>query len=150
MSVTVEIGDPRAPEARALLRQSHALMEELFDPEDNHFLDIDALCVPQIAFFVARHEGKTLGTAALADKGDYGEVKSMFVSPGARGLGVGATLMAALEDHARQKGFAAMKLETGDKLHAAHRLYGRMGFTICGPFGDYPESAASVFMKKPL
>lgn len=150
MTIDVTPGDPRDPGVAALLRQSHALMEELFPPEDNFYLDIDDLCVPAISFFVAREEGRVLGTGALADKGSYGEVKSMFVATEARGKGVGEALLARIEETARQKGLAALKLETGNVLHAAHRLYQRAGFSICGPFGGYPEANSSIFMEKAL
>ena len=150
MTVTVEPGDPRAPGAAALLKQSHALMERLFPPEDNFYLDIDALTAPDIVFFVARKEGETLGTAALADKGVYGEVKSMFVAETARGLGVGAALLDRLEAEARERSMAMLMLETGNRLHAAHRLYARAGFVERGPFGDYPAANSSLFMEKRL
>lgn len=150
VALTVEKGDPHDPQATALLKQSHALMEELFPPEDNFFLEIDDLCVPDISFFVAREGDVIWGTAALADKGEYGEVKSMFVSPEARGKGVAEVLMVQLETTARAKGHKAMKLETGNALTAAHRLYARHGFSLCGPFGDYPEAASSIFMEKQL
>lgn len=154
MTLTVEPGDPRDPAASALLKESHALMARLFPPEDNFFLDINALCAPHIAFFVARRGGVTLGTAALADRrdqgGTYGEVKSMFVAETARGLGVGAALLARLEAEARARGLPALLLETGNLLHAAHRLYARAGFTKRGPFGSYPNAASSLFMEKRL
>lgn len=150
MKVTVERGDPRHPEATALLKQSHALMQSLFPPEDNFFLDIDELCVPSIAFFVAVQTGTILGTAALAAKKSYGEVKSMFVSPAARGLGIGARLLDRVETEARSLGLPALMLETGNVLHEAHRLYARAGFTRRGPFGDYPDAGSSLFMEKLL
>ncbi|MCB1336660.1 MAG: GNAT family N-acetyltransferase [Maritimibacter sp.] len=150
MTLTVEPGDPRDPAASALLAQSHALMRSLFPPEDNFFLDIDALAAPGIAFFVARQDGEALGTAALAEKPGYGEVKSMFVADAARGLGVGAALLARLEAEARARGLGWLMLETGDALQAAHRLYARAGFTLRGPFGDYPAAKTSLFMEKRL
>jgi putative acetyltransferase len=58
--------------------------------------------------------------------------------------------MAALEARAREAGLPVLKLETGDTLHEAHRLYRRHGFTDCGPFGDYEEGPHSVFMEKRL
>ncbi len=146
----VEQGDPRAPQATALLQASHALMERLFPPEDNHYLSIDALCTPDIRFFIAREGDTVLGCAALANKGDYGEVKSMFVSEDARGKGVADALLRQLEDSARELGLPMMRLETGDVLHAAHRLYERHGFVKCGPFGDYVANKTSVFMEKRL
>ncbi|HHL20392.1 MAG TPA: GNAT family N-acetyltransferase [Aliiroseovarius sp.] len=150
MTFTIARADPRAPGPSDLLAQSHALMQSLFPPEDNFYLDINALTAPDIHFFAASRGDETLGTAALADKGSYGEVKSMFVSSAARGLGVGAALLARLEQQARALGHSAMKLETGNALHAAHRLYERAGFTTCGPFGDYPDAASSLFMEKSL
>ncbi|UZD90473.1 GNAT family N-acetyltransferase [Cognatishimia activa] len=148
--INVTRGDPHDPEATALLQQSHALMQELFDPEDNHYLEIDALCVPEIHFFVARAYGKILGCAALANKGDYGEIKSMFVDADARGTGLADALMDQLIADAKEQNLKAMKLETGDLLKAAHRLYARHGFAECGPFGDYEESKSSIFMTKTL
>lgn len=74
----------------------------------------------------------------------------MFVAPEARGRGVGEALLARLEDEARARGLPAMMLETGNLLHAAHRLYERAGFTRRGPFGDYPDAASSLFMEKVL
>ena len=146
----VEPSDPRAPGPRALLEASHALMREMFPPEENYFLDIEELCAPGVHFFVARDEGAVLGTGALAARNVYGEVKSMFTAPEARGKGVAAALLRQIEDHARALGLAALKLETGDPLADAVRLYERHGFTRCGIFGDYLPNTSSVYMEKLL
>ena len=146
----VEEGDPADPQARALLKASHALMESLFPPEDNFYLDIDALKAPHIHFYVARRHGRIVGTGALADKGDYGEVKSMFVAEEARGTGAADALLNRIEDKARDLGLPVLKLETGNVLHAAHRLYARHGFGPCDPFGDYLAAGSSIFMEKRL
>lgn len=148
--VVVERSDPRDPQAVALLQASHALMEELFPPDTNYYLSVSELCTPEIAFFTARRGGEILGTAALANKATYGEIKSMFVAPQARGTGTGAALLARLEQEARAQDLPALRLETGHALHAAHRLYARHGFTPRGPFGDYPEGPLSLFMEKRL
>lgn len=144
----VERTDPHAPRATALLQQSHALMQDLFDPEENHYLEIDALCADHIRFFTARAGGDMLGTGALAIKDGYGELKSMFVAPAARGQGVAAAIMRQIEDTAIEEGLPMLRLETGDKLEAAIRLYTRFGFEPCGPFGDYTANKTSVFMEK--
>lgn len=147
---TVRLGDPRSPEGTALLTASHAYLQSLYPPEDNHFLSIDALCAPDIRFFIAESGGIATGCAALALRGDYGEVKSMFVDPATRGAGTGAALMETLIAAARAKGLAWLRLETGDDLYPAHRLYARHGFTPCGPFGDYSEGPHSLFMEMRL
>jgi putative acetyltransferase len=150
MTVTVEKGDPHHPQATALLQASQALMESLFPPEDNYYLEVDALVSPDLSFLVAKRDGTIIGTAALANKGDYGEVKSMFVSEDARGSGAADALMTGLIDEARALGLATMKLETGNVLYAAHKLYRRHGFTDCGVFGDYVEANSSIFMERVL
>lgn len=149
-NVTVVTHDPTHPKVIALLEQSHALMQDLFEEEDNHYLEVSELCADNIAFFVAKVDQEFLGCVALANKGTYGEIKSMFVDPKSRGLGVGAALMNQLDAEGQRQGLSAINLETGDVLHEARRLYARFGYSECGPFGDYELSPASVFMTKPL
>ena len=146
----VRAGDPREPGALACLEASHALMESLFPPEDNHYLSIDALRVPEISFFVAEDAGTVLGTIALARKDGYGEVKSMFVAPEARGRGVARQLLSHLEEVARGMGLPLLRLETGNLLEPAIALYTAQGYRRCGAFGDYAVNGTSVFMEKPL
>jgi len=148
--VDIRSGDPRNPQARALLAASHALMQSLFSVEDNHFLSVDDLCKPEVMFFVANIDGRAIGCAALALRDGYGEIKSMFVDPSARGSGVGAKLVAKLERTARRKNLPVLCLETGDKLTAALGLYQSCGFSVRGPFGDYVAGGTSVFMQKAL
>lgn len=148
--IIVERTDPHHPQATALLKQSHGLMQSLFPPEDNFYLDIDDLVAPNIHFYTARDGDEILGTGALMVKDTYGEVKSMFVAEAARGKGVAAALLRQIEDTAREEGLRMLKLETGNVLHAAHRLYARHGFTECGVFGDYVTAKSSIFMEKAL
>ncbi len=148
--IIVARGDPHHPQATALLHASHALMQSLFPPEDNFYLDINDLTADHIRFFIAREGDSVLGTGALALKDGYGEVKSMFVSEAARGRGVADALLRQIEDEARAEALPILKLETGNVLHAAHRLYRRHGFVDCGVFGDYVAAKSSIFMEKPL
>jgi len=146
----IETADPRAPGPRALIEASHAMMRDMFAPEENHFLDIDALAAPDIRFFAAREGTQVLGIGALALRDGYGEVKAMFTAASARGRGVGAALLRAIEDEARNHGLPLLRLETGRGLDAALGLYRRAGFALCGPFGDYRPNSSSIFMEKPL
>ena len=148
--IIVERTDPHDPQAKALLQASHALMQSLFPPEENAYLSIDELCAEDVHFFAARRGTILRGTGALAVKDGYGEIKSMFVDHDARGQGVADAILRSLEDLTREIGLLEMRLETGDKLHAAHRLYKRHGFVICGPFGNYTANPSSIFMKKQL
>ncbi|MCD1627509.1 GNAT family N-acetyltransferase [Seohaeicola saemankumensis] len=148
--INVRHGNPQEPEAMALLDASHALMQSLFPAEENHYLSIEELCVPDVLFLVAQADLNICGTIALACKTGYGEVKSMFVAPEVRGQGVARLLLNALEHEARDIGLPLLRLETGNKLDAAIALYTAHGFVLCGPFGDYRSNDTSVFMEKPL
>lgn len=150
MTLTVQTDDPRAPEATRLLEASHALMNELFPAESCHYLEIDDLCTPDITFLTVKNGDDIIGCGALAEKDGYGELKSMFVAPSARGIGAADALIQSLIETANAKRIPLLRLETGDTLKAAHKLYEKHGFTFRGPFGDYPEHPASLFMEKPL
>ena len=133
-----------------MLEASHAMMLELFDPEANHFLSLDALRGADIRFFIAWLDGHVAGCGALALRAGYGEIKSMFVDPETRRAGIARRLMDRLESEARALGLPLLRLETGNLLDAAHALYLRHGFELRGPFGDYPAHPQSVFMEKRL
>lgn len=148
--IIISAGDPHSEGATALLRQHHALMNSLFPAESNHYLGADALIAPHIHFLLATRAGSDIGCAAIALYPDYGEIKSMFVTPQARGANLGAKLLNALETIAHQNNVPRLLLETGDTLHAAHKIYQNAGFTFRGPFADYPEDPNSRFMEKQL
>ena len=140
----------RPTEARGLLERSHDLMRSLFPPESNHFLGIAALEEPSIRFFVADSDGSIVGCGALAVRNGYGEIKSMFTEETCRGRGVADAILRAVEGAARAEELPILRLETGDKLRAAQRLYRRHGFKDRAPFGDYVEDPNSLFMEKTL
>jgi len=150
MPLSIAPDSPAAPDAKALLQASHAYLQSLYAPEDNHFLSIDELCAPGILFLVARLDGRAVGTAALALRDGYGEVKSMYVDPQARGQGVAAALIGRLVAEGRSRALPALKLETGPLNTEAIALYTRLGFTPCTRFGDYRDSPASLFLQRPL
>lgn len=148
--IAVEAGDPFDPQARTLLEASHALMRSLFPAEGNHYLSLEALAADDVHFFVARRGETIVGCGALAQRIGYGELKSMFVPEASRGQGIIDAIMRQLEDHARGLDLPMLHLETGTLLHAAHKVYARHGFTVCGPFGDYQPGEFSIFMEKQL
>lgn len=146
--LTIRTVSPRDPRAVALLGESHALMDSLFPPEDNAYLDIDALCADGITFYGAEEGGELLGCAALARRDGYGEVKSMFVAPVARGIGVARRLLAHVEAQAQAEGLPLLRLETGEKLAAAISLYEGHGYIRRPPFGAYESNDSSLFYEK--
>jgi GNAT superfamily N-acetyltransferase len=63
-----------------------------------------------------------------ADGGLYCQVEAVRTSAARRGEGIGATLMAHIEDEARQRGAARMQLTTNRDRVRSHQFYERLGF----------------------
>lgn len=126
--------------------------------EGNFALDPAAFAGPAAHVLVARGpDGAALGCIGLIaveedalDHAPWGEMKSVYVSPAARGAKLGLRLIAALEAHARGLGLAAIRLETGPLNPAAIELYRRAGYVPRGPFGGYQPGPYSLFMEKSL
>jgi putative acetyltransferase len=90
-------------------------------------------------FLVARDAGGTaIGCGGLRLLGPgSGEVKRMYVEPAARGTGVAAALLRALEDRARGFGIGRLLLETGTGQPDAIRFYQREGYEPIDAYGPY-------------
>ena len=123
-------------------------MRAVFTEKDCYTFSPEQLDKPNIAFFVARQDTKSVGCVALLKHHDYGEVKRLFVPKIARGLGIAETLMSHVESHAQTAGLRLIRLETGAKLTAAVALYQKLGYKECNPFGGYSSNPASLFMEK--
>ncbi|SNT06382.1 MULTISPECIES: GNAT family N-acetyltransferase [unclassified Azospirillum] len=148
---SITLADPRSAEALALITALDAYLDTLYPPEENYLLDPDRLAQPDIRFLLARLDGQVVGCGAIRlDPDGYGEIKRMFVQPAWRGRRIAEALLAGLADIARQQGLTRLKLETGPAQQAAVRLYERAGFRPCGPFADYPDNGASLFMQRLL
>jgi len=149
--VAIRHADPRQVEVRRLIEELDALQLSLYPAESNHLLDIETLAHPRMRFISASVDGKVLGCGGIWLHDDYAEVKRVYVSPAARGLGLAKQIMARLEDEARAAGMTLARLETGIYQPEALGLYRALGYADRGPFGDYPtDDPMSVFMEKRL
>jgi putative acetyltransferase len=148
---SVQVENPRQDDVRALLQQGDDFALSLYPPESYYGLDIVALERPEVTFYVAREDGAALGTVAIVDRGDgTAEIKRMFVTDVARGLGVGRALLAAVEAHAHAAGITLLQLETGLPQAAAISLYEKAGFRQVPRFGQYVDDPSSYCMEKVL
>ena len=78
------------------------------------------------------------------------ELKRFYVRPAHRGSGVGDALMAGVLEHASAHGVRVVRLETGDRQHAAIRFYRRHGFSETPRFPPYTDSETSICMQRAL
>lgn len=76
------------------------------------------------------------------------ELKRMFVSPEARGLGLAQLIISELEKEAKKHGFEIFVLETLYKQIEAIALYQKVGFKIVANYEPYVGLANSVCMSK--
>lgn len=88
------------------------------------------LVPPGGAMLLVRIAGRPVGIGGIRHLDTATpEVKSMYLSPFARGTGAGPKLLAALEAIAAERGCPAVRLDTSDHLTAAIALYSRAGYT---------------------
>jgi GNAT superfamily N-acetyltransferase len=94
-----------------------------------------------IVLLAARVGGRIVGTVQLGldtppNRPHRADVKKMLVQRSARGRGIGAALMAAVEEQARQRGRWLVVLDTVPG-ESGHRLYLRAGWQQSGTVPDY-------------
>jgi GNAT superfamily N-acetyltransferase len=110
-----------------------------FDPARSISASADELTPPAGVLVLARLGGKPIGCGALKVKDrTISEIKRMWVSPDARGLGIGRRLLEALEAQARDFGLDTLRLETNQSLREAQALYRSSGYREVAPFNDEP------------
>jgi putative acetyltransferase len=121
----------------------------IYPPENYHALDASEFARDDVVLLVARTDsGDAVGMAAL--NVPTAELKRMFVSPAARGTGLGRSLLEAVESAALAHGIRTLRLETGEPQVAAIALYERAGYVRIEPFGEYVNDPTSVCMQKRL
>ena len=99
----------------------------------------DRLGIPGSFNVIAVLNGQPAGMASgvpAEDSAGAAELISMWVSPAARGRGVGDRLVRAVEDWARQAGAWVLKLAVTEGNDNAIALYRRCGFADTGELGD--------------
>lgn len=80
---------------------------------------------------------------------DTCELKRLYITPDARGLGAGRILMEAAIAKARELGYKEMLLDTLATMVAARGLYAKYGFKETEKYYDNPTKGV-VFMKATL
>jgi DNA-binding MarR family transcriptional regulator/GNAT superfamily N-acetyltransferase len=141
--VQIAIEDPTSQEARWCFEQYFAELAERFeagfDPSLSLPADAAELKSPSGVLLLARMRGQAVGCGALKLHSDApAELKRMWVSRDARGLGVGRRLLIELEGHARAAGATVVHLETNRTLTEAISLYRSSGYLEVVAFNDEP------------
>ena len=145
--------NPQGEDALALLRlaaaEARALYPELHNP--NAPEPTNDPTPPLGIYLIAYLEGQpvAMGAHRPLDRKTT-EIRRMYVRQEARRLGAARRILAALEAHAGQVGFAFMRLETGFRQLPARRLYEDYGFRRIEPFGRYASDPTSVCYERAI
>lgn len=107
------------------------------------------------AYFIAEQDGILLGGAGIYPTKNLPkktcELVKLYLSPAARGKGIGKLLINECFKKALQLGYNKIYLETMPELNIAVPLYEKMGFTyLIAPQGNSGHSGCSIWMIKEL
>jgi DNA-binding MarR family transcriptional regulator/GNAT superfamily N-acetyltransferase len=145
IAASVEIApvDPQHPDARYCLAEYVAELnrrsERGFDPSVGATALPHEVRPPAGRFFVAYLHGEAIGCGAVKHHADApAEIKRMWISPAARGLGLGRRLLEELEACARAGGARVAHIETSAVLTEALSLYRSAGWVEVPRFNDEP------------
>jgi DNA-binding MarR family transcriptional regulator/GNAT superfamily N-acetyltransferase len=151
--VTVGVEDASTDAARFCIQsyfdELDARFDAGFDPGRSAHVDPAELTEPAGLLLVARLRDEPVGCGGLKFRGTGpADVKRMWVSPTARGLGVGRRILTELEEHARRRGIGVVRLETNKNLREAISLYRSSGYVEVDAFND--EAYAHHWFEKRL
>lgn len=142
-SVAVALEPADSPDARSCLEQYYAELARRFpsgfDPLAGNNFDPAEMTPPKGWFVLARLDGEPVGCGALKVLDDgIGEVKRVWTSPSARGLGVASRIMDRLEALAVEAGFELLRLDTNGTLKEAQAMYAKRGYRAIPRYNDNP------------
>ncbi|MGV9659741.1 GNAT family N-acetyltransferase [Streptomyces koyangensis] len=142
-----------SPAARELTRALHAEQRAAYGrADDPEATEPAEFAPPKGAFLVVvRPDGAALACGGWRTAaGATAEIKRMYVSPAARGHGLGSHVLAALESDARSHGMTRVILETGVRNLAALALYTRRGYAPIAPYVAGRDPRVNRALGKPL
>jgi DNA-binding MarR family transcriptional regulator/GNAT superfamily N-acetyltransferase len=142
-SVDIAVESPMSDDGRWCLgeyfRELGARFEGGFHHEKEGLADAAEITPPAGVFVLARLDGEAVGCGGLKCIDEAtGEIKRVWTSPSARGMGVARRMLRTLEAAARDRGLKTLRLDTNRALKEAHALYRKEGFLEVARFNDNP------------
>lgn len=142
-TVTFAVEDPLSKDAQWCLneyfKELNSRFENGFDLRLSPHAQPEVMTPPKGYLLIARLAGAPVGCGALKLMGDgIGDIKRMWVSKDARGLGLGRRFLGEIENLARDCKLRLLRLETNKSLLEAQALYRSSGYTEVPAFNDEP------------
>jgi GNAT superfamily N-acetyltransferase len=147
----ITVQDPYSMLAQEmLLAHSHEIRKR-YELPSFRGISPESFCVPRSGFWIALLGDKPIGSVGLKPFSQHiAELSGMYVSPDYRRAGVAQSLMQALENHARQQAFIAVRLRAGGPQPEAVRFYGKMGFLPIVRYGQWSDDDTAWCFEKAL
>lgn len=103
-------------------------------------------------YLVAEQDGAVVGYAGTSTIEPDSDLQTLAVHPSAQGSGIGAKLLQAMLERARERGATSMILEVRADNSSARRIYERAGFeTIAARHRYYADGSDALIMRcRPL
>jgi putative acetyltransferase len=125
-----------------------------FDDSTDHLYELFT-SEPQSFYFVALEGDTVLGGAGIFPTEGLGdttcELVKMYLTPTARGTGLGKKLIDTCLAKAKAMGYTQVYLETMPELKKAVSVYEKFGFTyLTGPMGNSGHNGCDIWMLKTL
>lgn len=141
--VEITAEDPSSAEAQGCLEQYFGELAARFRGGYDRGADGSAavhdFAPPGGCLLIARLFAEPIGCGALRTlQPGVAEIKRMWISPRARGLGIGRRLLNELERVARRRKMRAVRLDTNEVLAEALQLYRSAGYRETERFNDNP------------
>jgi ribosomal protein S18 acetylase RimI-like enzyme len=128
--VEIAVEDAESADARYCLAEYYKELDARFE---GGFDLGQSLPIDDATFLVARLRGEPVGCGAI--KLDQSYIKRMWISPEARGLGLGRRMLHELEQLSQT---SIVRLETNKNLQEAISLYRASGYEEVPPFNAEP------------
>lgn len=142
-AIEIRTVSPTDPDAMRCIRAYFAELdrrsESGFDPSAGISAEPDELTPPAGSFLIAYVRDEPAGCGAVKHHpGAASELKRMWVTESARGLGIGRRLLTELEARAIRSGATVARLETNRALVEAIAMYRSAGYVEVPAFNDEP------------
>ncbi len=125
-----------------------------YDESTDHLFELFQ-STPRSAYFIAEKDGVLLGGAGIfpteALPAGTCELVKMYLSPSARGMGLGRKMISRCLEEAVALGFTSVYLETMPELKKAVSVYEKFGFEyLTAPMGNSGHNGCDIWMLKKL
>jgi GNAT superfamily N-acetyltransferase len=123
---------------RELLAELNALLDAQYpgrSARPGSVTTPEEMAAPRGRFLVGYDDRGPVAIGGLRPLGDdVAEIKRMYVVPRARSRGVGRALLTALEDAARELGYARVRLDAGLEQRHSRALFTDAGYRPVPPY----------------